>query len=159
MNIHPQIGSVNQAGLITTNPKVAALEDIQAHPEFRRLLAEAQQVKADQRMQALANQTEQTRHRAEQGKGLQEQFDAAMVDYEQARVEFHAKVGAVWVAAQAYSRLTGALPSSFPEMLFGTINAPTLKPAGPYQWSSGFTTTQSASMAWAESRCRDWPGV
>lgn len=131
--------------------------ELLAHPLMKQVTADIAQTREKQEAERVAGEIEQRRLRAEEGRYLQEQFHAAIAEYERVRVEAHAAVGGVWRAAQAYSRLTGVLPPGFAENTFTTIDLPTLKP-NPSAWfaSGGFTTTQAAVASFFATRGKSW---
>lgn len=131
--------------------------ELMAHPLMKQVTADLEKAKEIRESERVAGEIEQRRLRAEQGRYLREQFQAAADEYERLRVEAHAAVGRVWYAAQDYSRLTSNLPPGFSESTFTTINLPTLVPnPSPWSASSGFTTTQAAVASFFATSGKSW---
>ena len=91
--------------------------------------------------------------RAEAGRLAKLEVDNAITQYEALSAELHAQVGAIWRAAQEYSRLTGVLPPNLPLQTYNSINLPSLVKE---VWSSGFSTTRASVMGFMSSNGRTW---
>lgn len=124
---------------------------------MKQVTADIAETRAKKDAEQVVNELERQRLRQEQGKYLHDQYTQAVAEYERIRGDAHAIVGRVWIAAQAYSRLTGQNPNEFPENTFNDINLPTLKPnPSPYGMSSAVSTTRGAVMGWFASTGTRW---
>jgi len=129
--------------------------NLQDHPAFKQMQQDIALANQETEQQRQADLLEQQRLRQQQAQFLAREYAQAVEDYEQQRLVYHRSVGQVWAAVQAYSKVTGTPPSTFPEAVFTDIHAPTLGPAA-YNLSPGFTTTRAAIMAWFNSMGREW---
>jgi len=129
---------------------------LQDHPTFRQIQADVDAANAQEESQRRDAHAEAQRIRQEQGRFLQHEYQERVKEYEQQRLQFHHVVGAVFAAAQAYSRVAGQYPSTFPEMIFTSIHLPTLGPSA-YNLSPGFTTTYASVAGWFSNKGSSWP--
>ena len=130
------------------------MNSIKDHPDYKRMTADVEASRRVQEQEALANEMEAARIRAEEGKYLHAHVMELLDKYEVNRSALHQDVGHIWVAVQDYQRLTRQLPPGFNENTFNEINLASLKPSA--HWSSGCSTTRAAIMGWFSSAGKRW---
>jgi hypothetical protein len=113
--------------------------ELQAHPLIGQMTKDIQETRAQKEYQRIADEGERHRLRAEAGQLAQDVVRTEVAKYEELRALIHAQVGRVWVAEQAYSRVTGAPSGVFAHQTFMQISLSTLNPKA--QWAAPFALT------------------
>ena len=129
-------------------------QELLTHPLMKKVQADLAETRRVQEQEALAQEMEAARIRAEEGKYLHAHVMELLDKYEVNRSALHQDVGRVWIAVQDYQRLTRQLPPGFSENTFNEINLVSLKPSA--RWSSGYSTTRAAIMGWFSSAGQRW---
>lgn len=136
------------------NPKDLTLAELQAHPLIGQMTKDIQETRAQKEQQRIIDEGERQRLRAEAGQLAQNVVRTEVAKYEELRLLMHAQAGRVWMAEQAYSRVTGAPSGVFPQQTFLQINLPSFDPKA--QWACGMSSTYVSVQAFMASGGKTW---